>query len=78
MWELMGAANANSRQGPAESRHTAGCLGTAVSPLALSILTASAFSLPQLPTHEKQLLRVGVSNGAACVVKKELLPFPKA
>ena len=78
MWELMGAANANSRQGRAESRHTAGCLGTAVSPLALSILTAFAFSLPQLPTQEKQLLRVGVSNGAARVVKKALLPFPKA
>ena len=28
------------------------------------------------PTHEKQVLRVGVSSGATCVVKKEL-PFSK-
>ena len=29
------------------------------------------------PTHEKQVLRVGVSSDATCAVKKEMLPFSK-
>lgn len=71
----MGAANAN-RRWSIEQTHSRGSRLLAVwvwlaPPQALCFPSAHLNS-------EKQVLRVGVSNSAACVVKKELVPFPRA